>query len=116
MPLVYKTRPKHRFNSVRKKSRSTPPPPSTPIKESGIGINSVFSAMFQGFSFGAGSQIAREAFSGSGGDNNEIVNSDTSGYKDDCDTLKKQLLKCSDQSSYGCEYLVKYIDSKCDYK
>lgn len=121
MPRTYKYRPKHRFNTNRK------PPPPLPIKDpantsNNVG-NSIFSSIVQGFSFGTGSQLAREAFSSSnnksGGEyNNEsndtpLSTNNITKNKNECDVLKEQLFKCNEQYIHDCEYLTRYIESKC---
>ena len=119
MPRTYKHRPKQRFNTNRK----TPPPP--PAKDttniSNNAGNSIFSSIVQGFSFGTGSQLAREAFSSSNnnsggeynGKSNDTNLSNNNITKNECDVLKDQLFKCNAQYIHDCEYLTRYIESKC---
>ena len=114
MPRTYKHRPKQRFNTSRK------PPPPSPIKDvtntsNNVG-NSIFSSIVQGFSFGTGSQLAREAFSSSNSQSGGEYNNDTpllTNNKNECDVLKDQLFKCNGQYIHDCEYLTRYIESKC---
>lgn len=72
MPRGYKPRNRRTYNTASKKM--PPPPAKTPNNQGqqGIGLGQSFlSNMFQGFSFGTGSQIAREMFGGFGNSQSE---------------------------------------------
>tara|TARA_B100001093_G_C26756145_1_gene983496 strand:+ start:531 stop:881 length:351 start_codon:yes stop_codon:yes gene_type:complete len=116
MPRVYKHRP-NRVRRVNTTARNPPPPAPKENKPQNIGIGQSFlSNMFQGFSFGTGSQLAREMFSKFG--NNEPTPAlepiPLYNQSNECDILRKQLNECNQQYVHDCEYLSRYIESKCN--
>ena len=116
MPRGYKPRNKRTYNMASK--RMPPPPAKAPNNQSqqGMGIGQSFlSNMFQGFSFGAGSQIARNMFGGLGNTQPtpELQPIPLYNESNECQILKRQLSECSEQYIHDCEYLAKYVESKC---
>ena len=119
MPRGYKPRNRRTYNTASKKM--PPPPAKTPNNQGqqGIGLGQSFlSNMFQGFSFGAGSQLAREMFGGFGNNQPALTPAlepiPLYNNSNECEILRKQLSQCNEQYVHDCEYLSKYIESKCN--
>lgn len=114
MPRGFKPRNRRTYNTASK--RVPPPPAQAPKTQSQPTMGQSFLGnMFQGFSFGAGSQLAREMFGVFNNSQPTPALEPIPLYTEsnECQILKKQLAECNEQYVHDCEYLSKYVQSKC---